>query len=164
MTTSAVRSSSLAAGASGTQSKNSNFNLKPEDFINMMITQLQNQDPLQPTSSQDLLGQMSQIGQLQSSTLLQDSLKSFMLQSQIAAAGNLIGKTVQGMDDANNTVSGAVQSVRVQAGSIYLALDSGATLGLNRVTAITPGATTTGPATTGLATTGPASAAIKTSP
>ena len=48
--------------------------LSPTDFLNMMVTQLQNQDPLNPTSSSDLLAQMSQIGQLQASTTLQSSL------------------------------------------------------------------------------------------
>ena len=40
--------------------------LKVEDFINMMVTQLQNQDPLEPAKNEQLLSQMSQIGQLQS--------------------------------------------------------------------------------------------------
>src|SRR5262245_59397869 len=33
--------------------------LKAEDFINMMVTQLQNQDPLEPAKNSELLAQMS---------------------------------------------------------------------------------------------------------
>ena len=48
---------------SGTQSKsNSNLNLQPMDFINLMVTQLQQQDPTKPADNSQLLAQMSQIG------------------------------------------------------------------------------------------------------
>jgi flagellar basal-body rod modification protein FlgD len=128
--------------------KNS-FSLKAEDFIKMMVTQLQNQDPLEPAKNDQLLAQMSQIGQLQSSTQLQDSLKGLVIQNQIGAAGNLIGKSVQGLDDQNNDVHGMVNSVRVQQDSVYLELDNGKSLSLSRVTNIAAGSAT--PVTTPIA-------------
>ena len=115
-----------------------NTQLKTEDFIKMMVTQLQNQDPLQPTKNQDLLAQMSQIGQLQSNTTLQDTLKGMMLQNQIGSASSLIGKTVQGLDDANNPISGTVNSVKVRSDGVSLELDNGKSLGLARITSIAP--------------------------
>src|SRR5438874_3566463 len=114
------------------------FSLKAQDFIKMMVTQLQNQDPLEPTKNQDLLAQMSQIGQLQSTTTMQDALQGMMLQNQIGSAANLIGKTVEGLDDANNTVSGLVNSVKVQSDGVSLELDNGKSLALKRVTSIAP--------------------------
>src|SRR5258706_1267414 len=117
------------------------FSLKAQDFIKMMVTQLQNQDPLEPAKNDQLLAQMSQIGQLQSSTQLQESLKGLVIQNQIGAAGNLIGKSVQGFDDQNNDVKGMVNSVRVQQDNVYLELDNGKSLALGRVANIA-GATT----------------------
>ncbi len=116
------------------------MNLKPSDFINMMVTQLQNQDPLQPTSSQDLLTQMSQIGQLQSSTDLQTSLQTLVLQDNVSAASNMIGKTVKGQDSQGNPMSGKVNSVHVANGQVSLELDSGQELSLSGVTDVTPAA------------------------
>src|SRR5256885_9535440 len=113
-----VQSSSSGNKLPASVTKGSNFQLKSEDFIKMMVTQLQNQDPLEPAKNDQLLAQMSQIGQLQSSTQLQDSLKGLVIQNQIGAAGNLIGKNVQGMDDQNNDVHGVVNSVRVQQDSV----------------------------------------------
>jgi flagellar basal-body rod modification protein FlgD len=137
--------------ASSTQAPSKNFALKTEDFIKMMITQLQNQDPMEPAKNQELLAQMSQIGQLQSATTLQESLKGMVLQNQIGAAAGLIGKQIQGMDEQNETVSGMVNSIRVQQDGVSLELDNGKTLALSRVTSIAgaggAGATTT-PATT----------------
>jgi flagellar basal-body rod modification protein FlgD len=128
-------------GSSGSQIKSSKMQLQTSDFIKMMITQLQNQDPMEPTKNEQLLAQMSQIGQLQSSTSLQESLKGLVLQNQIGSSGNLIGKMIQGMDDNNENVEGLVTSVRVQDDNVYLELDNGKSLPLTNVTSIAPSTT-----------------------
>ncbi len=110
--------------------------IKTEDFIKMMITQLQNQDPMQPTKNEELMAQMAQISQLQSSSQLQDTLKTLTLQNQIGSAGNLIGKMVAGLDENQEQVSGLVTSVRVNKDGVYLELDNGQSLALQNVTAI----------------------------
>src|SRR3712207_6353041 len=90
---------SPSAAQPGTKSTTSNkLQLKTEDFIKMMITQLQQQDPMEPAKNDQLLAQMSQISQLQSSTDLTNSLKGIVQQNQIGSAAALIGKPVQGMD------------------------------------------------------------------
>ena len=120
----------------GNQIKGKGFDLKAQDFINMMVTQLQNQDPTKPADNAQLLSQMSQIGQLQANNTLTDSIKGLVLQNQIGSAGNLIGKTVQGVDDAQNTVKGIVNSVKVQSDGVVLELDNGKQLPLAGVTDI----------------------------
>jgi len=129
-----------------------NFALQTEDFIKMMITQLQNQDPMEPAKNQELLAQMSQIGQLQSQTTLTDSLKSMVLQNNLGAAGNLIGKAVQGVDSTGKAIDGLVNSVRVQDGNVFLELDNGKTLEMSKVLSIAGTPTVAGekatPATT----------------
>lgn len=126
-----------SAGGSTNQIQSSRSALKAEDFIKMMITQLQNQDPMEPAKNSELLSQMSQIGQLQTSTALQESLKSLVLQNSLGSAGNLIGKMVQGLDDNGSKIDGLVSSVRVQEDEVFLELDNGKSLKLSRVTAIT---------------------------
>src|SRR3954462_13233180 len=101
MTTTGIGSTSTT-NKSTTASKNNALALKPEDFIKMMVTQLQNQDPTQPVKNEELLAQMSQIGQLQSSTTLTTTLQGLTLQSQIGSAANLIGKTVSGLNSGDD--------------------------------------------------------------
>ena len=138
MTTIGIQSSTPSAQLpTGTQAKG--MQLNASDFIKMMVTQLQNQDPTQPASSDQLLAQMSQIGQLQSSTQLQTSLSGMVTQNQIGAAGNLIGKSVTGTDAQNNTVKGVVNSVRVVQNQVFLELDSGGELPMGNVATIAPG-------------------------
>jgi flagellar basal-body rod modification protein FlgD len=144
--------------ATGTQMKGKkSFELKAEDFIKMMITQLQNQDPTSPAKNEELLAQMSQIGQLQSSTTLTEGIKGMVLQNQIGAAGNLIGKNVEGLDGQDKPVKGIVNSVRVEDNSVVLELDNGNKLPLGRVTSIA-GATAAGNGTIAAGTTGSAAA------
>ncbi len=131
---------------STTQLANKKMQLKSEDFIKIMVTQLQHQDPMEPAKNQELLAQMSQIGQLQSSTDMQNMLKQLSLQNQIGSAGQLIGKMVKGLNDRDQQTTGLVNSVRVEDNQVYLELDNGNTLRLDRVTAIAPAPTT---ATTG---------------
>jgi flagellar basal-body rod modification protein FlgD len=132
-------SASTATNASGlpSQIKSKQFELKADDFIKMMITQLQNQDPMEPAKNEQLLTQMSQIGQLQASTDLQTSLKQLVLQNNLSSAGSMIGKLVEGLDDRGAAMDGVVTAVAVEKGQIYLELDSGKRMGLSNVTAIT---------------------------
>src|ERR1700722_236592 len=89
--------------SSGTSS---NTSLTPNDFIHFMVTELQNQDPLNPTDSGQMLSQMSEIGQLQSSSTLTSSLTGMVQQNQVAAASAMIGKLVQGTDANKNPMTG----------------------------------------------------------
>jgi flagellar basal-body rod modification protein FlgD len=125
-----------SSGSQGTQSKSKNFDLKAQDFIKMMVTQLQNQDPTKPTDNAQLLAQMSQIGQLQSNTTLTEGIKGMVLQNQIGSAGNLIGKSVEGLDDNDATVRGIVNSVSVVGDKVSLDLDNGKQLSLGKVSSI----------------------------
>src|SRR5688572_23711369 len=140
----AIPGVSSAGGSTGTGSVGAkkNFELKTEDFIKMMITQLQYQDPMEPAKNQELLAQMSQIGQLQSSTQLQETLKGLALQNKIGSAGTLIGKMGRGLDDAQEPAEGLATWVRVEGNDVFLELDNGKRVGLGSVTEIAQKPTT----------------------
>ncbi len=106
------------------------------DFLNLMIKQLQQQDPLNPTDSNQLLTQMSQISNLQSNNAMVSSLASLTVQQSIGAAGNLIGKTVNGIDDSGQALQGIVTSVKVVNKKVRLELDSGNDLAMENVTQV----------------------------
>jgi flagellar basal-body rod modification protein FlgD len=146
------------SGSTTTAAASGNLSLTPTDFLNMMVTQLQNQDPLNPTSSSDILSQMSQIGQLQSSTSLQSTLQNFGIQTSLSSASSMIGKTVSGTDANSQPLTGLVTSVQVAGGNVSLELDNGTTMPLANVTAISPGPSGTTAATTTTGTQQPAAA------
>jgi flagellar basal-body rod modification protein FlgD len=146
MTTTSVQSTGQVS-TDQLQSPTGMASLTPNDFINLMVTELQNQDPTQPESSDALLSQMSEIGQLQSSDSLQTTLSGLAQQNQIGAASSLIGKSVQGLDASSNAVSGIVSSVNVASTGVTLELANGSSVSLTNVTSIAP-ASTNGTSTT----------------
>jgi flagellar basal-body rod modification protein FlgD len=122
--------------AAGTQLKTASRQLQTEDFIKMMLTQLQHQDPLNPAKNEDLMAQMAQIGQIQANNQMQELLTSLAKLNQVGSAGQLIGKMVQGLTDSNEPVSGIVTSVRIENNQVSLELDNGQAVRLDRVTFI----------------------------
>lgn len=68
-----------------------------EQFLSIMTTQLQNQDPLEPLDNGDFLGQMAQFGTVTGIENLNKSFSSFsnsISSGQALQAGNLVGKSV----------------------------------------------------------------------
>src|SRR6476646_733514 len=137
MTTSSVGSFAPVQDPSA-QSTASNpaSKLNTNDFINMMMTQLEHQDPLNPTTSDQLMSQMSQIGQLQSTSQLQTTLTGLATQMQIGSASSLMGKQVTGIDNDKNPVTGVVATVQVTSTGVNLQLNDGSTLALSNVSSI----------------------------
>jgi len=82
--------------ASSTNSKISG-QLNQSDFLKLMTTQLNNQDPTQPTDSSQMLAQMAQLSTVSGIQDMQSSLKqlvSTMLASQTTQAAALVGHQV----------------------------------------------------------------------
>lgn len=107
---SANQQSSLAAAASSTMSTlPATQQLGENDFLNLLVTQLKNQDPLKPVDNQEFVAQLAQFSQLQQSTqqvtLLQQLINGQtasqqysllpLIGHQVDAAGSLV--TVSGI-------------------------------------------------------------------
>jgi flagellar basal-body rod modification protein FlgD len=136
-------STAKSANGSSSSGGNSLQSLNSSDFIQFLITELQNQDPMNPTSSDAMLQQLSEIGQLQSSTNLDTDLTGMVQQNQVSAASSMLGKQVQGTDQNSNAVQGIVSAVNVTTNGVNLSLTNGSTVSLANVTSITSAPVTT---------------------
>ena len=118
--------------------------LSGQDFFQLLIAQLINQDPLEPTSNQELLQQISSIREIELSGTLADSLKSLTEQQRYGSASALIGHYVTGRadpaDPSGLQPEGMVVAVRFSAdGQAHLRLDNGLELPLERIdTVVSP--------------------------
>jgi flagellar basal-body rod modification protein FlgD len=110
--------------------------LTSDDFLKMLIAQLQYQDPTNPMDSDQLLNQISQMQALQSNLSLSDSIKSMTLSQQLTSATSFLGKQVVGTDANKNQVSGKVDSVVVDSGTTYLSV-GGSKMPLGNVSNVT---------------------------
>lgn len=124
---------SSVSSSSSTSSTNGFSAMGSDEFIKVMLAQLQQQDPLNPSDSDQLLTQMSQIKQLESNTQLMNTLTDTSLKQSIGSAGNLIGSYCVGLDESGSSVEGIVTSVAIQNKNVYLELNDGSTLPLNNV-------------------------------
>ena len=114
--------------------------LGSEDFFRLLITQLTNQDPLEPTGNEELLRQISSIREIELSTALTRSLEQLSGQQRISSASGLIGQFVTALgNDGASVVQGMVRGVRFDAaGQTLLQLADGTELPLERVQTIAP--------------------------
>ncbi len=127
MTTTASAASTAASTTSTDSSStpnNSLNNITVDQFMKMMITEMQNQDPTSPMKNSEILQEVSQISQLSASNKLTDTLNSVLLGQNISSAGALIGKTIDGLNAAGAAVSGVVDSVTVSGGKAVLNVGS----------------------------------------
>ena len=125
-----------AAGAlaGGSDVSSSGFNdMSSEDFIKIIFTELQQQDPFEPNDSSALLEQLNSIRQIESDIQMTEQLQSIVFQNQLASAGNLIGNIVQGILPTGDRVAGTVLSVMRQGDSVSLELDTGWLLPMDNV-------------------------------
>jgi flagellar basal-body rod modification protein FlgD len=93
-------------------------------FLQLMITELQNQDPLNPLENKDMLAQISQIREVGATDKLTATLNSVLLGQSIASATNLIGAEVDGLSDDNQKITGIVKQVSIENGAPKLVVDS----------------------------------------
>lgn len=107
--------------------------MNSEDFIRIMFTELQNQDPFQPNDSAALLEQLNSIRSIESDMQLTQQLEAIVFQNQLAGAGNMIGRYVQGMADGGVRVDGRVISVLRQGDLVGVELDSGWVVELDNI-------------------------------
>jgi flagellar basal-body rod modification protein FlgD len=99
--------------------------LRSEDFIKIIFTELANQDPLEPSDSSALLDQLNSIRSIESDIHLQQELQNLVRENQLASAGNLIGRFVGGLTESATRVSGYVASVQRSGENVNLELDNG---------------------------------------
>ncbi len=80
-------------------------------FLQLLVTQLKEQDPDSPMDSNAMITQTSQLASMQALTSLQTTdQNNFSLQQRTSAA-ELIGKTASYLDSSGNTQSGLVSAV-----------------------------------------------------
>jgi flagellar basal-body rod modification protein FlgD len=151
MSVTSIGSGNSATGTTSADTvPNPNQTLTQNDFLQLLVSQMENQDPLNPQSDTDMAAQMAQFTSLTNSSAMSGSLS--MMQ-----ANSLVGSTVSLQIDSNTTSSGVVQGVIVQNGAPQIVVN-GSDYSLSQVTSVTPTPTSsTSPASGSTSSTNPTS-------
>lgn len=107
-----------------------NPNLGKDEFIKILMVQLQNQDPLSPMEDREFISQMATFSQLEQTMNMAKSIETLVnnqLISPVIQYSHMIGKTVSYYDveDSSNVVSSKVKAVSEKDGWAVLELENG---------------------------------------
>lgn len=115
-----------SAAASPSQDAAITSQLGPSAFLNLLTTQLSNQDPLSPMDDTQSISQLAQFSALQASDNLQASFANFQSNFAVLQSSQLIGATVTvNTTDAggnSSSLTGIVKAISVVNGVPQLTL------------------------------------------
>ena len=103
--------------AAQTGSTNGAYNdLDIDQFLKLLISELQNQDPLDPMENSEMVQQIGLIREIGATDQLTRTLTNLSSSQELVTASNLIGKTVTGLADDSSNVEGVVDRITVETG------------------------------------------------
>jgi len=103
--------------------------LDPDDFLKLLIAELQNQDPMEPMKNAEMMQQIGQIREIAATDQLTKTLDRLSDGQNIATASSMIGKQIQAMTREGDVVFGVVRSIQIVPGEngrqLQLKVDTG---------------------------------------
>jgi flagellar basal-body rod modification protein FlgD len=126
-----TNTTTAAAGTTGTAVSRTDNGLGENDFLQLMMMQLKNQDPLNPSDPTQYLSELANFSTLEQETNIASSSATTASEQSTAAALGLLGHTVSYTDSSGATQSGAVQKIDFTSSGPTLTIggQSGITLG-----------------------------------
>ena len=96
-----------------------NNELGKDAFLKILITQLSNQDPLDPLQDKDFIAQMAQFSTLEQMTNMNKSIEEMVSMNKATAVG-YIGRIIEYTDEEGLPAFSQVGYVRFEEGKIIL--------------------------------------------
>jgi flagellar basal-body rod modification protein FlgD len=109
--------------------------LDQDTFLKLMVAQLRNQDPMNPTDSSQFLAQTAQFTSLEKLGQVADQTEQAFSAQMAFGASSLVGRTVTYTDAEGSEVTGQVSSVRFGPTGPLLGIDD-AEVALDRVVTV----------------------------
>jgi len=107
-----------ATAAAASNAIPANMQINETDFLQLITTQLQNQDPLQPTDPSQFLGQLEGLSEVSSLQSMQAAMSS----SQVTNGASLLGHSVLAPGTTATLASGGIIAGAVNAPSAATSL------------------------------------------
>lgn len=115
MTTTAATST---ATTSPTAPTNALGTLGKDDFLRLLVTQLQHQDPMNPMDDKDFMGQMAQFSTLEQTTNTATAIQRLDVASRISQSVALIGHQLTYIRADGTSATGLAGSVLINGDEI----------------------------------------------
>jgi flagellar basal-body rod modification protein FlgD len=139
--TNTINSSYLLSNYQNEQRKTGSSTLGKDDFLKILMTQLQNQDPLNPMQDKDFVAQMATFSSLEQMTNMNSTIQKLVdqqQQNQLVTYNQFVGKEVtwhklSQTDDSDSVPvveqgTGKVTSIQFKDNSVTFILEDGTVL------------------------------------
>jgi flagellar basal-body rod modification protein FlgD len=85
-----------------------------DDFLKLLVAQMKNQDPMNPSSNEDLVMQLAQFSSIEQTQNMNESLGKFIDTDSMSTAGSLIGQEIEAGDpESGDIIKGVVSQVNI---------------------------------------------------
>ncbi|KKK94618.1 hypothetical protein LCGC14_2681030 [marine sediment metagenome] len=106
------------------------------DYMKLLVTQLRNQNPLEPLDNNEMAAQLSQFAQLEQLQNLNTSFERVLAATQVSQAATLVGKQVSYYSPEDGAaIAGQVDRVEFRDGQVSLIVGNHA-IGLGEVISV----------------------------
>lgn len=122
-----VGSTTLAGATAMSSTKTAKASLDYDTFLQLLVTEMKNQDPTEPMKSTEYMAQLASFSSVEQAIQTNAKLDSLLTASALSQADAALGRTVT---SADGTVSGKVESLKITADGLVATLDSGEELTL----------------------------------
>jgi flagellar basal-body rod modification protein FlgD len=116
-----------AANTTGTKTSGSKT-LDYNAFLQLLVAQLQNQDPTNPSDPTQFVSQLASFSAVEQQVNTNAKLDALLTQSALSEGANYLGRTVT---SADRSISGKVASVQYASGTLTATLTNGHTVVLD---------------------------------
>jgi flagellar basal-body rod modification protein FlgD len=123
----------VPTGTSGTTFTNPSDNLGENDFLKLMMIQLQHQDPLNPSDPTQYMSELANFSSLEQQTQIAQSTASASTQQASTSALGLLGHTVSYKDASGVTQTGTVSKVNFTSSGPALTIGSTSGISLGSI-------------------------------
>jgi flagellar basal-body rod modification protein FlgD len=97
--------------------------LGKDQFLNLLMTQMQNQDPLEPMDSQATIAQLAQFSSLEQMQNLNEQVSVSRRSDELIGSAQLIGSRMSGQLLNGRQIQGVVEEVKWENNDMLLKID-----------------------------------------
>jgi flagellar basal-body rod modification protein FlgD len=122
-----LAAASASSGSAASSIVGANQQLGETDFLMLLVTELMNQDPLDPLADRDFIAQMAQLNTLNQTVELNEGIRTM----QMLQAAGLVGRAIEAIGPDGERVVGVVTEVRFIDSEPWLVVNNEVVVSLN---------------------------------
>ncbi|WP_320200925.1 flagellar hook assembly protein FlgD [Agrobacterium sp. rho-13.3] len=123
--TGTTSTASTAASTSTAKTDSTKASLDYDNFLQLLIAQMKNQDPTDPMDASEQVAQLATFSQVEQSIKMNTNLESLLSVSSLSNASSYIGKTLTSADEKT---TGVVASIKVTSEGLTATTTAGGTI------------------------------------